>query len=252
MLIAIDGNNITCRDRFGAGRDKIAGLTQRRVEALRRKFRPSRVVACFDEGKSFRHSLFPEYKSGRDPIEGIEWDLQVSKTAYFCQGVDVASCNGCEADDVIATLSREYEGKVIVFSGDKDLHQLIEPGRVLQMVSAKSVNGVLEPSWVNSQVIIEKYGVSPAQWLDYRTLIGDKSDSIPGAAGIGPTSAETLLHECGTLEEFYRSPDKCSLTQTYKKRLFEFQDQWRTVRDLMTLVDDCNYSIEGEKVEQQK
>ena len=87
MLFLIDGNHTCCRDRFGAGRAAIADLTKRRVQAIYRKWKPKQVIACFDQGKSFRHDLFSQYKSGREESRGIQFDLEVARLACRCSGV---------------------------------------------------------------------------------------------------------------------------------------------------------------------
>lgn len=238
MLFLIDGNNIACRDRFGAGREAIADLTKRRVYACVKKWRPSEVIACFDQGRSFRHEIYSEYKSGRSEIEGIGFDLEVARLAYMCCGAKSVSIDGYEADDLIASYSAQYDGKVMVFSGDKDLHQLIEKGRVLQVVKAQSRNGVLHPEYVNHDSLVEKYGVTPEQWVDYRCLIGDTSDAIKGAKGVGPKGAVELLSKYGSISSFYDSPDKHPLPQSLRSRMLEFQGQYETTKSLIVLKKD--------------
>ena len=240
MIFLIDGNHACCRDRFGAGRSAIADLTKRRVQAIYRKWKPKQVIACFDQGKSFRHDLFSQYKSGRSEIEGIQFDLEVARLAYWCSGVLSLSIEGYEADDVIASYASQYDGKVMVFSGDKDLHQLIEEGRVLQVTSAKSHQGTLSPDYVNHDMLYEKYEVTPDQWVDYRCLTGDSSDAIAGCTGVGPKGAVEVLSQCETLSEFYKAPSYPVLKPALRTRLLEFQSEYATTRRLITLRRDLD------------
>lgn len=238
MLFLIDGNNITCRDRFGAGREHIADLTKRRVYAAMTKWKPTEVIACFDEGRSFRHDMYSEYKSGRTEIEGIGFDLEVARLAYLCCGAKSASMDGFEADDLIASYTAQYDGKVMIFSGDKDLHQLIEKGRVLQVVKAQSRQGVLHPDYVNHETLVEKYGVTPDQWVDYRCLVGDPSDSIAGAKGVGPKGAVDVIQKYGSLPAFFDAPSKYPLPSGLRSRLLEFEGEYETTKSLIVLRKD--------------
>ena len=137
MLFLIDGNHTCCRDRFGAGRAAIADLTKRRVQAIYRKWKPKQVIACFDQGRSFRHELFSRYKSGRKPIDGIQFDLEVARLAYWCSGVKSISIDSYEADDLIASYATQE---------------------------------VLHPTFVSHDMLYVKYEITAGKRADYGCL----------------------------------------------------------------------------------
>lgn len=133
-------------------------------------------------------------------------------------GILQSEVEGYEADDIIGTLSRlgtsfkdKGEGnqlEVIILTGDQDTMQLVDE-HVSILTPPK---GKLPAKMYGVDEVLEKYGVTPSQIVDYKALIGDVSDNIPGVAGIGPKTAANLLKTFGTLSEYIWILRRCSYT----------------------------------------
>ena len=168
-------------------------------------------------GPSFREALDPNYKAHRpetpDPLK-----KQIAEVIRLLPslGVPSPSAVGFEADDVIATLATRAEAEgwtVDIFSGDKDLAQLVTDRVHLIQVERKTGAFLdLGPAEVEA-----KWGVSPAHMVDYFALVGDASDNVPGVAGIGPKGAVKLVTEFGTVESMYERLAEVSPEGTRQK-----------------------------------
>ncbi|WFW29818.1 MAG: hypothetical protein LJI21_00665 [Wolbachia endosymbiont of Menacanthus eurysternus] len=158
------------------------------------------LTIALDSGKkSFRHNLYSKYKANRiTPPKNLIAQFAILKKALKAFNLSYEEIKNYEADDIIATLvtkytTNYYNFKIIVVSSDKDLLQLLN-----QNIS------ILDPiknMYINEKQIIEKFGVSSDKLLDLFSLIGDTSDNIPGALGIGKKTAIKLLNEFGSLNK---------------------------------------------------
>lgn len=158
------------------------------------------VAICCDSGKSFRHDLTPTYKANRpEHEEPLRHQIKLACEMLAGDGFPIWSVKGFEADDIIASAVKEAlvvpDATVLIVTADKDLLQLVGP-RVRAM-SARD-GAIADEAEVET-----KFGVKPAQIRDYLTLVGDASDNIKGAAGIGPKKAAELLKTYGTLDNVY-------------------------------------------------
>jgi 5'-3' exonuclease len=157
------------------------------------------VAICCDRGRSFRKDLLPEYKAQRPEKDHQSLgELDRLRAALKADGYLLWGCDGFEADDVIATACEAATAighDVLICSADKDLLQLVGRG----------VRALRTHNWVEGGDIdvIEKFGVPPAQLGDWLALVGDKSDNIEGAPGVGPTTATALLKAFGSLDAMY-------------------------------------------------
>ena len=166
------------------------------IKHLQRQYKGAKLILIFDsKGSNFRHQIYPQYKANRKPadesmIVQIEPLYQIIKAMGFhfiCE-------EGVEADDVIATLSKEAHEKnieTIIASSDKDLFQLVG-GHIKQL----NMKGTL----YDSETVKEKMGVRPHQILDLLALTGDASDNIPGVPSVGPKTATKWLQLYGDIE----------------------------------------------------
>ncbi len=175
------------------------------LRRLRTEVAHEYCAVVFDaKGKNFRHALYPEYKANRPPMPEdlrpqTEWVREL--TALF--GWTVLVVDDVEADDVMATLARQGEAagmNVIMSTGDKDMAQLVNPH--ITMVDTMK-NAVYDAAGVQ-----EKFGVTPAQIVDYLTLIGDTSDNVPGVDKCGPKTAVKWLGEYTTLDNLIAHADQ--------------------------------------------
>jgi DNA polymerase-1 len=156
---------------------------------------PAFIAVVFDaKGKTFRDDLYPEYKAHR-PSMPAELVAQIEPLHALVKalGLPLLSVEGVEADDVIATLATEASRagvETLIASGDKDLAQLVD-----ERVRIANDNAVLDAAGIEA-----KFGVRPALIVDYLTLIGDKTDNVPGVPKVGPKTAAAWLARYGSLD----------------------------------------------------
>lgn len=167
------------------------------LRKLMETYRPEHMAVVFDaRGKTFRDELYAEYKAQRPPMPD-ELSSQVEPLlAIICaMGVPLLQVPGVEADDVIGTLAEQATAaghNTLISTGDKDLAQLVNAHVAL-------INTMTD-TYMDTQGVIDKFGVAPAQIIDYLTLVGDTSDNIPGVPKVGPKTAAKWLNEYGTLD----------------------------------------------------
>ncbi len=165
----------------------LTDVSAREVEA-------PRIAMVFDAGsKNFRHDLYSEYKANRSECpEDLVPQMPYFRQVALALGFPVFELSGYEADDVIATLVADnQDSKTIVVSADKDLTQLVTEGIVTW--------DPMRDTLYTREKVKEKFGVFPEQIADYLSLIGDASDNIPGAKGVGPKTASFLIEHFGSL-----------------------------------------------------
>ncbi len=160
------------------------------------------LVYCFDhESPSFRCDIYPDYKANRDEMpEDLKQQIPYVKKLTTAMGITMIEMKGYEADDLIgsmATLGMKHKYKVIIISGDKDFAQLVNKDI--------SMYDPMREKIYNIDTVQEKWGVFPHQMIDYLAIVGDSSDNIPGAFGIGPKGAQKLLQQYNTLDNIYKN-----------------------------------------------
>lgn len=205
------------------------------ISSLQREHDSDYLIFAIDsKGATFREEIYKEYKAHRTPPPNellmqlpiaIEW---IAKMGYKTLGQE-----GYEADDIIASVvhhAKEHNYNVRIVSHDKDLHQLIDDGKVV-LVDA------ITKKVMDEEECYKKYGVTPKQFCDYQSMVGDSSDNIPGVKGIGKVGASKLLQEFKTLDNIYKNIDSIKLASTIKK-LVEFRNDAYMSKKLVTLRDD--------------
>jgi DNA polymerase-1 len=174
---------------------------------LRQRHHPDYLGWVHDVGESFRHREYPAYKATREKLsEELQQDFNrsveriVELLAAF--RVPVFGLEGFEADDVIGTLAVAAASRglqSVIVSGDKDFYQLIGPGVAL-LNPGRGGPAAVEETWVDERNAGERFGIVPAQVVDYLALVGDSSDNVPGVKGVGEKTALELLRTYGTLD----------------------------------------------------
>lgn len=242
--LAIDGNNWFAQCDYASPQYGAANFIGR-LNTLLEQVEHSLVAICWDEGPSFRHQLSGKYKAGR-ALKPIDYQARLTRTRNAVSehpGVLSISDPGFEADDLIATIVRcgHDEGeRVIIFSADADLHQLLVAGRVSQVTQiTRATPQKLAFRTMTAEALEQKTNVTPQQWVDYRTICGDKSDGIDGCPGLGANAAAKVLRACGSLDRFFMSPLSPNITQRQRDLLLAYRDQIPLTRRLITLIDDC-------------
>lgn len=197
------------------------------------------VAICCDSGRSFRHDVSGAYKANRPEHEAtLHHQITLAKEQLAGDGFPIWSVRSFEADDLIATATITALGEpdvtVLIVSADKDLLQLVSP-----RVKAKSVR---DGSILDAAAVADKFGVQPGQIRDYLTLVGDKSDNIRGAAGIGEKKAAALLATFGSLDAVYAglADGTAAVADSIRKSLLDFQPHLETTRQLVTLRTDVD------------
>jgi 5'-3' exonuclease len=201
------------------------------------------AAICCDSGRSFRHDLAAEYKANRPEREApLHHQIKLAMEQLQADGFPVWSARGFEADDLIATATKralDIEGaSVLIVTGDKDLLQLVGP-----RVRAKSAR---DGSILDEAGVEEKFHVKPAQLRDYLALVGDKSDNIKGAVGIGTVKAVQLLSTFESLDACYEALAKgeAVIPAAVKTALLDFKPRMETTRALVTLRTDVEIPFE--------
>jgi DNA polymerase I len=175
------------------------------------------IGVVWDSGlPAFRLEVFPEYKAHRASMpEELKVQLDHLDEILEAMNIPAIRAEGFEADDALATLSRHVPEDVELFivTGDQDAMQLVDG----QVKVLRTTRGVSETKTYGRQEVIEEYGVTPEQIPDYKALVGDPSDNIPGVRGIGPKGAANLLQEFGSVKGIYENLDKISAKGTRTK-----------------------------------
>ena len=196
---------------------------------------PTHLAVIFDKSEvTFRNELYPEYKAHRPPApEDLVPQFPLIRDATRAFNLPCIEMGGFEADDLIATYARQAAANgatVKIISSDKDLMQLIVD-EVIQLYDPMK-NRALGP-----EAVMEKFGVGPDKVIDAQALIGDSTDNVPGAPGIGPKTAAELINTFGSLDAILERANEVK-QQKRRETLINFADQIRLSRQLVTLKDD--------------
>jgi DNA polymerase-1 len=214
-LLLVDGFNLLWRGHFGFpapvfSRDKSRNLTGLFAffALLRASIRddldvgPVEVCAVLDgeQGSAGRKYADADYKANRpetpEALAPLEF-LAPMKEALDGYGIAWVEIEDAEADDVIATLTRQHTDRAVrIMSADQDYFQLLDGQRVRIINRSRKASRRI----ITDTEVIDRYGVTPDQWPDYRALTGDVSDNIPGVKGVGAKTAAALLAGGVTLE----------------------------------------------------
>ena len=193
------------------------------------------VFALDSKGDTFRKEIYNEYKSHRPDVpEDLLKQLPIAIEWIEEMGFQIAMEDGYEADDVIASIAKDAKEKnleVRVVSHDKDLYQLITDDVYLFDPIKKTV--------VDEKKCFEKYGVTPKQFTDYQSLLGDTADNVPGVKGVGAKTAEALIQEYGTLDNIYKNLENIEKTR-WKNLLTDGKDLAYISKKLVTLYTECH------------
>lgn len=243
LWLLLDGENIVHADAYGCGIDRSPAYLAERLRLLDERFSPSCTISLWDtDAPTFRHELFPAYKAGRKRLDGIERAIAGAKDVCHARNIATLSAVGFEADDLIATITAEATAdgcQVLIYSTDRDLHQLIQQGHVKQCTKVRRSRGVLSFEMMNSASLRERYGVRPEQWVDFKVLTGDHSDGIPGIPHIGAKTAANVLESCGTLDGFYRYPFRAPISPRQRAAIINAKPTIEPMRTLCRVRTDA-------------
>ena len=252
-LLALDGNSLTYRAFFALPTDMatasgqvtnaVYGFTSM-LTTLMKDQRPDGVVVVFDRKEpTFRHEAAPEYKAQREKQPDILYQqLDIVRELLDALGVATLDRAGFEGDDLIATIVDRCErdgNDVVIVTGDRDSYQLVRDPHVRVLYNKR---GVSDYALYDEKGIVERTGVTPAQYVDYAALRGDPSDNLDGLPGVGEKTAAKLLNQYGTLAAIIAAADE--QTPKLKAAIIEHADRVRRNADLMRLRRDVPIEVD--------
>ncbi len=213
-IVLIDGHSILNRAFFGVPdlsnsegfhTNAIHGFLNILFKILDEE-QPEYLTVAFDvHAPTFRHNMYAEYKGTRKPMaEELRQQVSVMKEMLSAMGVRIVEKEGYEADDILGTISRQAEAaglEVSVVSGDRDLLQLATEHVRIRIPKTKRTGTEIENYYAKD--VLERYQVTPVQFIDVKALMGDTSDNIPGVSGIGEKTATSLIAAYGSIENAF-------------------------------------------------
>jgi DNA polymerase I len=204
------------------------------IEDLNDAENPTHLAVILDSARhSFRNDIYPQYKAHRpEAPEDLRPQFPLIRDAVRAFSAPCIEMLGFEADDIIATYARQAEKlgwRVTIVSSDKDLMQLVSD-KIDLFDAMKNVH-------LGREAVIEKFGVPPEKVIDVQALMGDSSDNVPGAPGIGPKTAAELINTYGDLDSVLARAGEIKQDKR-RQTLIDFADQVRMSRQLVTLKDD--------------
>jgi DNA polymerase-1 len=256
-LVLIDGHSLAYRAYFAMintplsierenGEKELTGAVFAFSNMLLKVWKdeqPDYIALAFDVGRTFRDDLYADYKGTREKMPD-ELNAQLKRIQQVVNAFEIPifTAEGFEADDVLGTLARRASGegmRVVIVTGDRDALQLVSPA-VSVLTSRQRFDDVIvydEPK------VVENYGVQPAQIIDYKAMIGDTSDNVPGVKGIGEKTAQSLLQQFGSLDAIYARLDE--ITQKRARTALEAgRDAAFLSKQLVTIKTDLPLDVD--------
>ncbi len=212
---------------------------------------PQYLAVAFDlHAPTFRHKEFEGYKGTRKGMpEELREQMPLLKEMLLAMNVKIYEMEGYEADDILGTLSAKAEAQgvvPVVVSGDRDLLQLAS--ETLKVRIPKTKGGRTETEDYFGKDVVEKYGVTPLEFIDVKALMGDASDNIPGVPGIGEKTAVKIIQEYHDLENAIAHSQEVKPKKA-SENLAEFQEQARLSKFLATIIRDMPLALEKTETE---
>lgn len=253
-LLLIDGNSLVHRafhaippltTAAGENTNAVYGFTTMFLRLLADE-NPDYIAVAFDKGKyTFRHQEFAAYKANRaeTPVD-LRTQLPLVKKVLSAYNVPIFELDTYEADDLLGTLARKGEREdfsVIIVTGDQDALQLVSP-KIKVLLTRR---GISDLAVMDTAAVKDRFAVTPEQIIDYKGLVGDQSDNIPGVPGIGPKTASRLLGQYAKLEEILANLDRIK-EKNIRNKLEEFKEQALLSKDLATIRCDAPLEVNWE------
>ena len=207
---------------------------------------PTHAAAAFDlPGKTFRDDMFEDYKAGRpETDEALVVQFGRVRELLDVFGIPSYQLEGYEADDLLGTLAVQAERagfEVFLVTGDRDAYQLVTPH--VRVLSSNPRTG--DPVIHDAAAIRERWGVEPDQVVDFKGLVGDSSDNIPGVTGIGEKTASKLLQQFRDIDEIYARLD--DVAPAARRRLDDQRDRAELSRELARIVTDLPVAFDPDR-----
>lgn len=245
-LMIIDLNNLIFRAYYGMKPLSVDGQSTQALYGsakiilnLLREHNPDKLIIADESKNNFRSDLYVDYKKNRSKKpDDLRSQIKLVHEMVDLMNIKRISIDGYEADDVIASAVEKFKNdfnEILIISSDKDLMQLVCDNVFMY-------NDLLKKKYTKKEVY-EKFQVNPEQIHDYLSIVGDKSDNIPGMVGVGDKGALEILKACSSLENAFENPELFK----HRKKIYEgltiHKDLSLLSVKLVALVKDLNLDI---------
>ena len=246
-ILVIDGNSIINRAYYGmrplttkSGKTTHAvygmiNIISRQLSAIK----PDYAAVAFDlKAPTFRHQMYDGYKAGRNPTpEDLISQFPDAKECLALMGLHILELPGYEADDLQGTVAKmahsQPDTEAFILSGDRDLLQLIDD-KVTVLLATNS-----ETKRMDRKAFKEEYGIESQSFVDMKALMGDSSDNIPGVAGVGKKTAQTLIENFVTLDGIYENIEDKRISKGVREKLIRDKENAYLSRKLAEICTDA-------------
>jgi len=252
-LVLIDGHSILNRAFYGIPMlsnskglhtNAIYGFLNILFKILEEE-KPDYLAVAFDvHAPTFRHEMFEAYKGTRKPMpEELREQVPVMKEVLRTMNIVIMEQAGLEADDIMGTLAKKAEAdgvEVSLVSGDRDLLQIASEHIKIRIPKTKPTGTEIENYYAAD--VLEKYQVTPLQFIELKALMGDTADNIPGVPKIGEKTATSLMVEYGSIENIYAHLEDIS-KKSIRESLQENRALAELSKELATIKTDCQLAL---------
>ncbi|MBQ9965599.1 MAG: DNA polymerase I [Clostridia bacterium] len=253
-LLVIDGNSIINRAFYG-----IKLLTTKDgqytngvygfiniLNKLCETENPDGVAVAFDlRSPTFRHKMYDAYKAGRKGMpDELASQMPLLKKYLTLAGHTCLELEGYEADDIIGTLARKCEqsgNECVIATGDRDSLQLVSDATRVLLTATKM--GRPEVINYNKEALFEKYGLTPDEMIELKSLMGDSSDNIPGVAGVGEKTALDLISRFHSIDYIYENVEALDIKEGVRAKLIADKEKAFLSRELGTICKEVPLAI---------
>lgn len=259
-LVLVDGHSILNRAFFGIPdltnseglhTNAVYGFLNILFKILDEE-QPDYLTVAFDvHAPTFRHKMYDAYKGTRKPMaDELRQQVPLMKEMLTAMGVTIVEKEGYEADDLLGTIAKQSEEQgleVSIVSGDRDLLQLASDHIKIRIPKTKRTGTEIEDYLAKD--VVEKYQVTPLQFIDVKALMGDSADNIPGVPGIGEKTATALITAYGSIENAHDHLEEIKPNRA-KQNLSEHYDMAQMSKELATIEIHApiEYSLEDAKL----
>lgn len=250
-LLIIDGNSIANRAFYalpylsnskGVASGAVYGFVNILLKIIQTEM-PTHVAVAFDHTrKTFRNEIYADYKGNRKPTPpDLVSQFPLIKNMLKAMKIQTFEFASIEADDIIGTIVNRCSCQKIILSGDRDLLQLIDNTTSVCLTK----KGVTEVAVMDKNSLKTELGLTPAQIIELKGLMGDASDNIPGVKGIGEKTALSLLAQYGSIDSVYANIGQIS--GKLKEKLEEGKEFAFLSKKLATIKTDCDFEFDFDK-----
>lgn len=246
-IIVIDGNSLINRAFYatpvltnskGQFTNAVYAFTNMLIRTIE-DAKPKYLMVAFDmRAKTFRHLMYDGYKATRKGMpEELAAQMPLLHKLLEVMGIKVLEQEGIEADDILGTVAKKFDLSTVIVTGDRDAFQLIDETTSVWLTK----RGITDIEEMDLISVKEKYGVEARQVVDYKALMGDSSDNIPGVKGIGEKTAQALIEKYDTIDNLYAHLDEIS--GKLREKLENGRESAYLSRALAEIKTDCNLDV---------